>query len=329
MDLDLLKNKTSHTYVLRESIQADKEMIFHDLFDLGIDPGAWIKYPGGNAWYLNEDMEAAVSGICNDFVADKLEDLFWPWVRPDIRQAVETFRNRCGSQGLKKLTDLEKEAILHDTHAFDKRRAHFLKFGNMDQGPLSNMPAVLFKDLQTISRDEIEQRFMAQESKLKARNLKSYVYTIFDLQHFFKGFMAKKMPHVLDQDKVEAFFLEELCHINKELFGLTSHLDDYLLKYLIMFFDNEYAGTILLEDLERDFRFRHRFFNQIPKNSVSTRKARTLFNITREELKTLNKKRLAKIYRKFAREYHPDKGGSHDKFVEINNAYQALLEKIK
>lgn len=323
-----IKNKTGYAYILRESVPKNKKIIFHNLFDLGTNPGSWIKYPGGNAWYLDEDMEASVSAICKNFDPDALEDLFWPWVRPGIRQAVEAFQNRGGSPGFKKLTALKKKAILAATHAFDKRRAHFLKFGNMDQGALSNMPAVLFKDLQKKSRDEIEQRFMVQESELKTRDLKSYVYTIFDLQHFFKGFMAKKMPQAMDQDKVETFFLEELCRINKDLFDLTSHLGDYLLRYLIMFFDHEYADTTLLDEMQKDFIFRHRFFDQAPKPLVSNRQARTLFNITREELKTLNKKKLTQIYRKFAREHHPDKGGSHEKFVEINNAYQVLLEKI-
>jgi len=323
-----IKNKTGYSYLLRESFPAGRKMTFHNLFDLGTNPGAWIKYPGGNAWYLDEEMESAVSAVCRNFDPDTLEDLFWPWVRPGIRQSVEVFRNRGGSPGVKKLTALEKEAILAATHAFDKRRAHFLKFGNMDQEPLSNMPAILFKDLQKKSRDEIEQRFMVQESKLRARDLKSYVYTIFDLQHFFKGFMARKMPHAMDQNKVETFFLEELCRINKELFDLTSHLDEYFVRYLIMFFDNEYADTTLLEEMQKDFIFRHRFFDQTPKPSVSLGKALSLFNITRKELKILNKKKLTRIYKKFAREHHPDKGGSHEKFVEINNAYQVLLEKI-
>ena len=33
--------------------------------------------------------------------------------------------------------------------------------------------------------------------------------------------MAKQMPHALDQNKVEAFFIQELCQLNNELFGLV------------------------------------------------------------------------------------------------------------
>ena len=198
----------------------------------------------------------------------------------------------------------------------------------MDQGPLVNMPAVLFKGLALKSRDEIEQGFMAQEGLLRARDLKSYVYTIFDLQRFFKSFMAKKMPHVLDQDRVEAYFLEELCRINTALFNRTDRLHHDLVRYLIMFFDHTYGDTLLLDDLARDFMSRHRHFRPPPRPSVSAAKARDLFNLSEKAIKTMDKKGLTRIYRKLARKHHPDKGGDHDRFVEINEAFQALLKII-
>ena len=58
-------------------------------------------------------------------------------------------------------------------------------------------------------------------------------------------------------------------------------------------------------------------------------KAREIFGISKEDLKTMEKKTLTRAFRKLARKHHPDKGGDHDKFVEINDAYQALLEKLK
>ncbi len=327
MYMALVKIKKKFTYILRESIPSGKKWVHCDLFDLGPSPGAWINYPGGNAWYVDENLEAILAKGSQNFNPDALEELFWPWVRPGIRQAVEFFRNRDRSPEKTRLTKAQKDLIVRLT-PFDKRRAHFLKFGNMDQGPLPNMPAVLFKELLEKSRDEIEQGFMAQEKNLGAQELKSYVYTVFDLHSFFQGFMAKLMPHALDQNKVETFFLKEICRVNKHLFGLTSHLDGYMIRYVIMFFDNTYADTLLLEEMERAFRFRRRSYNQPPPKNVSVPRARNLFKITKEEFKKLTKRKLTQIYRKLAREHHPDRGGSHDKFVEINNAYQALLEKI-
>ncbi|MEH0020517.1 MAG: J domain-containing protein [Desulfobacter sp.] len=329
MYLAKVKKDKAVTYILRESVPAEGEPGFRDIYDLGPSPGTWIDYPGGNAWYLSPDLESSIAQSAREYDPDLLEDLFWPFIRPDIRKATQTFRQRSPS-GFKRMSKREKEAVARATHAFDKRRAHFLKFGNMDQGPLVNIPAVLFRTLQNKSRDEIEQGFMAQEMCLKPKELKSYVYTIFDLQRFFKGFMAKKMPHVLDQDKVETYFIQEVCLLNSTLFHLTDRLHEYMLRYVIMFFDHSYEGTVLLEEMERDFRFRarDRFFNPPPKSSVPLSRARQIFNLGRDTLKTMDKKSLTRHFRKLAREHHPDRGGDHDRFVEINEAYQALLEKI-
>ena len=42
----------------------------------------------------------------------------------------------------------------------------------------------------------------------------------------------------------------------------------------------------------------------------------------------MTKENLTKLYRRLARQVHPDTGGSDEKFIELNNAYQSLLEKI-
>jgi hypothetical protein len=330
-----IKIKNRCTYLIRESVRESvrepyplgSKLTHATLFDLGPSPGKWINYPGGNAWYVDENLEAVLANASNSFDPDLLEELFWPWVRRDVRQAVEAFRSRSNTTK-PRLTDTQRKNILAATHPFDKRRAHFLRFANMDQGPLTAMPAVVFKDLQEKSRDELEQKFMAQEKRLKTRDLKSYVYTIFDLQSFFQGFMARQMPHALDQERVDTCFLKEICRINKNLFG-QGFLDRYMIRYLIMFFDHEYANTILLDDMERAFRFRHRSVRQPSPKAFSPRKARDIFKISKEELKRMSKPSLTKIYRKLARKHHPDRGGSHEQFVKINDAYQILAKKLK
>lgn len=316
------------TYFLRESILEKEGTGFREICPLGPKPGDWIDYPGGNAWHMCPELIHRISKQSPQFDPDQLEDLFWPFVRPDIRQATAHFREREKTSTYRPMTRDEKKAVARSTHAFDKRRTHFLKFGNMDQGPLVNMPPALFRNLQGKCRDEIEQGFIQQETRLNYRELKSYVYTIFDLQRFFKGFLAKKMPHVLDQNQVDTYFIQELCDLNKRLFQQSRHLHDYLIRYVVMFFDHVYGESVLLEEMERDFRFRSRFFHQPPKPAVSGSRAREIFNLTTEELNTMNKRSLTRKFRKLAREHHPDKGGSHDKFVELSEAYQALLEKI-
>ncbi|MDD9301191.1 MAG: J domain-containing protein [Desulfobacter sp.] len=328
MYLARVKKEKTFTYILRESIKEEQGMGFRDIVDLGPRPGAWIDYPGRNAWYLSPDLESKILDISPNTDPDHIEDLFWPFVRSEVRRATRAFRQRAESSKFNPMDKKEKENLARAVHRFDKRRAHFLKLGNMDQGPLVNMPPVLFKRLKNKSRDEIEQDFMAQEKAIKPKDLKSYVYTIFDLQRFFKGFLAKQMPHAMDQNKVETFFIKELCQLNKEFFSLTTHLHEYLARYAIMFFDHSYGDTVLLDDMEKDFRFRHRFFTPRPKPSVSFARAREMFNLGKTEFKSMDKKTLTRKFRQLARKHHPDKGGDDDTFIKINEAYQALLKKI-
>lgn len=330
MYLAKVKKNRQTTYILRESVRQGEQMVARDIFDIGPCPGAWIDYPGGNAWYLNPDLESRISSLADTFDSDQLEDLFRPFMRPAIRRATQTFRQRTFKQ-YTPMTRAQKETIARQVHAFDKRRAHFLKFGNMDQGPMVNMPAIIFRQLHNKSRDEIEQRFMDQERVLRQKDLKSYIYTALDLHRFFQGFMAKQMPHALDQDKVEAFFIQELCLLNKELFGLTSHLHEYLIRYAVMFFDHTYGDSVLLDDMVNDFQFRQR--SRWSKPPAATRQlalsqALKVFNITAKNLESMDKTDLTREFRRLARQHHPDRGGSHDRFVELNNAYQALLEKV-
>lgn len=315
-------------FFLRESCRSGSRLTFRDLADLGDNPGAMIKYPGGNAFYFDEDLEYQLTRAGVTVDDDHLEDLFWPWLRPDIRRAVETFRGRSGVR-FNRLTKHQKEKIASTVHPFDKRRAHYLKFGTMDQGPVGAMPAALFKRLPGCCRDEIEQQFIRQETALKPHELKSYVYTIFDLQSYFQGFLAKKMPHVLDQQKVDAYFIRELCRMNRMLFKKKSCLDDYMIRYVIMFFDYHYANTTLLDEMAKDFMYRHHFHRPAKEKPVPVHIACTVFRLNKKELKTITRKQLTRIYRNIARQVHPDKGGSNDRFVELNRAYKTLLEKIK
>lgn len=330
MYLAKVKKNGQTTYILRESVRQGEQMVARDIFDIGPCPETWIDYPGGNAWYLNPDLESRILSLAGTFESEQLENLFLPFLRPDIRRATQTFRQRSFKQ-YTPMTRAQKETIARQVHAFDKRRAHFLKFGNMDQGPMVNMPTVIFRQLHNKSRDEIEQLFMDQERILRKKDLKSYVYTVLDLHRFFKGFMAKQMPHALDQDKVEAFFIQELCLLNKELFDLTSRLHEYLIRYAIMFFDHTYGDSVLLDDMVKDFQFRQRnrwFKPPGVAPQLGLARALKIFNLTAKALESMDKKDLTREFRHLARQHHPDRGGSHDRFVELSNAYQALLEKV-
>jgi hypothetical protein len=190
------------------------------------------------------------------------------------------------------------------------------------------MPEVLFRGLMGKSRDELEQEFIRQEQNLDPSEYKSYVYAAFDLQQFFSGFLAKGMPQAMDQEKVDACFLEELCRLNRLLFtpGQVSGLDDYLVRYAVMFFDHEYAHSTVLDEFARDFMSRHRQF-QPPLRSMSLPldDAVEMLGLTRDEFEALDRGGLIRHYRKTARRLHPDTGGDHDTFIRMTEAFQGLL----
>ena len=53
-----------------------------------------------------------------------------------------------------------------------------------------------------------------------------------------------------------------------------------------------------------------------------------IFGVTVEDLKTMNKNDLTKLFRQKAHELHPDKGGEHDDFVRLTEAYEQLVRMM-
>lgn len=76
-------------YILRESFQKNGITHYRDLFDLGGDPSKFIVYPGGNAYYINGAIETRLDQLCVHLDEDELDDIFWPYVKPQIQRAVE------------------------------------------------------------------------------------------------------------------------------------------------------------------------------------------------------------------------------------------------
>lgn len=331
-----IQNRGETRYFLRQSYWKGDRYASRDLLEFHPHPAAFIVYPGGKAFYIHETVEEqlALSGIEPD--AEALENLFWPYLRPDIKQAVSFFQHRSRSRSkTPRLSDDELERIRASVHPFDKRRRHYLKFGNPDQGPTARMPSILFKDLIDKSRDEIEQSFMRQERQLKSSEVKTYLFASLDLQRHFSSFMAAKMPQTLDQEQVDAVFIEDICRINQAFFHSRrsyqdAGLHDYFIRYVIMFFDHTYANSTLLDEFVQDFIFRHRFYRPVPAQpSVRTDKACQFFDIPEKELERMGKRRLTRRWRRLVRIHHPDKGGSAEEFVKLNRYYQHLLQRIK
>lgn len=318
-------------YFIRESYPAGDGYLSRNLLHLGPHPERLVEYPGGNAYYVSEMVVDSLTDSAETFDLEAVEDLFWPFVRPDIRQAQRHFRHRGRIHSPK---SNEKAATDRQFHLFDRRRVHFLRYGQMDQGFIGRVSPKLFHVLRRKSRDEIEQYFLDAERVLKPHEIKSYVFVIFDMQRHFEESFAKTMPQGLDQRAVDTFFIKEVCRLNDdETFwgGMATddRLHDYLIRYVTMFFDNDYGRSRHLEDLLWNWVNRKREFRPPAPKPMSMKSASTIFGISESELRGMDRRGLTRLFRKKAREFHPDQGGDPEQFIKLSEAYQGIKERKK
>jgi hypothetical protein len=105
-------------------------------------------------------------------------------------------------------------------------------------------------------------------------------------------------------------------------------LHEYLVRYIIMFFDNPFGPDTFLRDYVREFMDRHRTW-QFPQRTrtVSLVEASAIFGVEKEILKGMSKRSLIRLFRRLAQKRHPDKGGTHEEFIKLTEAYRGLLKK--
>ena len=318
-------------YFIRESYPDGDYFLSRDLIDLGPDPARFIIYPGGNSFYIDEIIENRINDLGREADPDLLEDIFWRFLRPPIKRVLEPFRNREKRHQSNRRKRHPKPAASARIHIFDKRRTHFLKFGRTDQGNLGHLPQKMFHKLHNKSRDEIEQMFMDMERELPIREYKTYVYVIFDLQQYFYESIARDHPQMLNQLKVDDHFIEDVCRLNGDpLFWagmpVEDRLNHYLIRYVLMYFDFDYGPSSFMDDYLRQFINNRRDYRPPPESTgMSLKEASTIFGRSKEELEKMSAKELTRQYRQKAQEIHPDKGGDHDKFVELTEAYHELM----
>jgi hypothetical protein len=320
-------------YSLRETVREGERFLHRQVLDLGSNPAEYIVYPGGNAYFLDQRISDALDDQKIRIPEDDLEDIFWPFIKPRIQRALEYFRGR--TRHLKNAIPPEdQEKLRRQTHLFDKRRVLYLKFGNVSGGSVARVPTVLIKWLKDKSRDEIEQRFTHMERVLRPTEFKTYVYSIFDLQRFFKVQWAGKYPQSLSREKMDAYFIREICKLNDTEkfwcgYANGNGLNDYLIRYLVMYFDHEYPTRDIMSDYMREFMNRHRVYSPPKKSRTEIlQTAERIFGETREALETMPVRRLTRLFRRLAQKLHPDVGGEAEKFIRLTDVYQELI-KIK
>ena len=85
-----------------------------------------------------------------------------------------------------------------------------------------------------------------------------------------------------------------------------------------------------MEDYLRQFINSRRDYRPPYKNTAaSLKEAGTILGISGAKLKQMSRQELVRLYRRKAQELHPDKGGDHDKFVSLTEAYHELIKTKK
>ena len=319
-------------YSIRESYLHENRFLSRNLFDLGTDPDQYIVYPGGNSFYIHESIEEQLNDLDVYPKDDELEDIFWHFLDPAIRRALETFRNRQNNLKRRKVHKAVDTQAASKFHIFDQRRILYLRCGRTNQQNMACVPHKLFQVLTDKSRDEVEQMFIQMEKILAVREYKTYAYVIFNLQDFFTQWFAQTAPKLLDQKAVDEHFVEEMCRLNSDLAfweGMETgdSLNEYLVRYAVMYFDYDYAPKSFIEEYIQNFiNSRRNYHPPFTSRKATLEEAGALFKETPEELKKMTRKDLVRLYRQRIQKLHPDKGGNHDTFIKLTRVYQCLLK---
>jgi hypothetical protein len=314
-------------YFLRESFLDGSVYRHRDLLDLGNDPQQYILYADNRTFVIDDWVASILLKKGVDVDPFKLEELFYPFVDPEELSRIDSFADRAKHRRWQPPSKEMRQKILAETHPFDRRRAHFLRFGQTDQRQMLRSVS-LYRRLLDKSRDEIEQNLLHQEMALRPDEYKMYIYTIFNIQAFFTQSFALNMPEALEADKMDLHFLDQICEVDADEdfwqgFVKGDTLHEYLVRYVIMYFDYSFASRTGWEQYIRNFMDSRRRFEP-PKSSkrMTMREAATVFGVSRAELSEMDLKELKRLFREKARELHPDKGGEHEAFVELAAAYQ-------
>lgn len=321
-------------YEIRQSIPGSQNryLSYRVVFDLGSDPNRYIEELSDDICYFSSELEDQVQPHTEDDATVILEDLLRDFLPEEEQYRLNVFRHR-GRATVTPLSQEERRDIEREVHLFDRRRLYYLRYGAVDQSRINRLNPKLYRPLLKKCRDQREFYLLDLEKKLPHKELKTYVFTIFDLQRHFTESFSATMPEALDQVDISDHFINDICTLsNDHTFWQTApprnSLHEHLIRYLIMFFDHGYGRRSLFDDFVREFMGRHRAFSWPDKRpTVSTDQVAKIFEISWQKLQRMNRKELTRHYRKRAKELHPDSGGNHEEFIELNAAYASLLAR--
>jgi hypothetical protein len=322
-------------YCLRQSYFDEQQdcYLFRQIFDFGPEPGDFIDHADDQGpVFVPELVEAVARAGAGHRAINLLETLLQEFFTPEERRQLDRFRRSIPIRNLP-FTAADEARLEREIHLIDRKRLYFLRYGAVDQSRLARMHKKLCRPLFGQCRDEREFSFREQEKVLSPAEYRTYVFAIFDLQRFFGESFARWLPEALDQAMMGERLVEEICRLNADGnfwagMSANSSLHPHLQRYLVMFFDYGYPERSFAQDFARQFADRHRIFRW-PENSLSaSEKVLALFGKDMEELRRLSKRDLTRLYRQRAKDLHPDSGGDHQRFIELNAVYEGLKKRF-
>jgi hypothetical protein len=324
---------SSIKYFIRHSYQSESgTWLNKSLFNLGYDPEKYIVYVGDRAFYIDPAVEEAISSQGVVYNDEDLEEIFMPFLEPEIRRVVEQFDKRGFKR--RRYNKAELAVMQREIHPFDRRRLCFLKFCHTNIENLSNQPLPFFNILLNKSRDEIEHLLEGMEFMLSPPEKRKYLYAIFDIPRRFSPRLTRFLPDAQDQDLIDKYLLEEICRLDQDSTFLdqgavpwkTKGVHPYLRKYLIQYFDVLYERPIT----DTGDRYSTKGDKMWPPPAKSSDAEHfKVMNINAKEFSRMGKKEFIFLFRRKAKELHPDKGGSHEAFIALQQAYQVLIHRKK
>jgi len=334
MYLATLDSGLTRRYEIRQSIPGsdNRYLDYRVLFDLGPDPTRYIEQLSDDICYFSAELEERLQEETADDVSTLLEELLWDFLPIEEQTRINVFRHR-GKARLSPLSEMERSAIENEIHLFDRRRLYYLRYGAVDQSRIFRLNPKLYRPLLDKCRDEREFYLLDLEKSLQYNELKTYVFAIFDLQRHFTESFSATMPEALDQVDIADHFIADICSLNSDRqFWRNGRGPDFLhhhlVRYMIMFFDHGYGKRSLFDDFVREFMGRNRAFSWPDKKpTVSTDQAEKILRTKWARLQKMNRAELTRLYRRRAKELHPDSGGDHEEFIELNKAYASLLAR--
>lgn len=322
-------------YSIRQSQEIEQDYHgFREVFDLGCSPSRFFTIMEEHIVIFNEEL----LGTLREYGARKpeslLEKLLFVFFPKNVQQRLRTFKDRSATyRG--SLTEHEREQIAHQVHLFDRRRLYYLRYGAVDQSRLSKLHEKCCRPLIGQSRDEREHFFEMEERVLEPGSFFQYIYAIFNLNKYFHESFAPWLPEALARVEVEEQFIKALCALQRDKTfwqaeATDSFLHTHLHRYVWMFFDFTPHKRSFQHDFIRNFMGSRRNFKWPKKTpQASPETIEKIFELSEQQLVSMSRQELTRLYRKKAMQLHPDTGGDAEMFISLTEIYTSLMQRKK